>query len=153
MHTTPQQPPAPAQIRIDRSYPVAVDKVWRAWTDPQALSRWFGVGKPGTVTEAEIDLRVGGRYRIVSRLPDGGTNEVTGEYQQVQLHRRLVFTWAWRSTPERVSRVSIDFMAQADGTALCFVHDQFFDDQARLNHTRGWTSLFEQLDAVVQDGA
>jgi uncharacterized protein YndB with AHSA1/START domain len=144
-----EQQQAPAQVRIERHYPCAVDQVWGAWTDPQALSRWFGTGKPGAVTQAEIDLRVGGHYRIVTRLPDGGTNDVSGQYQEVVQNSRLVFTWAWASTPERVSRVSIEFVARDAGTTLCFVHDRFFDDQARANHERGWSSLFEQLDAFV----
>ncbi len=145
-----QQQQAQAQVRVDRDYPFAVEKVWRAWTDPQTLSRWFGAGKPGTVTDAEIDLRVGGRYRIVSNLPDGVTNNVSGEYQEVVLHSRLVFTWAWHSTPDRVSRVSIDFVARDGGTLLRFVHDRFFDEQACVNHEHGWTSIFEQFDAVLQ---
>jgi uncharacterized protein YndB with AHSA1/START domain len=148
MLDTPQQQ-SPAQVRVDRSYPFSVEKVWRAWTDPQALSHWFGKVRPGTVTEAEIDLREGGHYRIVSRLPDGGTNEVSGHYLQVLTHRRLVFTWAWRSTPERVSRVCIDLVAQDTGTVMHFVHDQFFDEQARINHARGWATLFEQFDTAL----
>lgn len=148
METSQQQ--APAAVRIDRDYPCAVEKVWAAWTDPQALSQWFGIGRPGAVTQAEIDLRVGGRYRIVTRLPDGGANDVSGEYQEVVTHSRLVFTWAWASTPERVSRVSIDFVARPAGTAMKFVHDRFFDDQARINHERGWSSLLGHLDSFVQ---
>ena len=145
-----QQPqPAPAQVRIERHYPAAPHEVWRAWTQPQALSRWFGTDRPGAVTEAEIDLRVGGRYRIVNRLAGGETHDVSGEYLEVVPPSRLVFTWAWRSTPERVSRVSIDLVEQGGGTMLRFVHDRFFDDQARINHERGWQQLFTQLDAFV----
>ena len=114
------------------------------------VSRWFGASKPGAVTQAEIDLRVGGRYRIVTRLPDGGANDVSGHYEEVVRHRRLVFTWAWASTPERISRVSIDFVAGDAGTALHFVHDRFFDEQARANHERGWSSLFEHLDGFLR---
>src|SRR5262249_15601949 len=51
------------QVRVSRNYGVAPEEVWRAWTDPQALSQWFGPGDPQTTT-ADIDLRVGGRYRI-----------------------------------------------------------------------------------------
>jgi len=102
------------------------------------------------VTEAEIDLRVGGRYRIFSRLPDGGVNDVSGEYLEVQPGRRLVFSWAWHSTPERVSRVSIDLIEQGDGTLLRFVHDRFFDEQACRNHERGWQPTFAQLDVFLQ---
>lgn len=148
MESNQQQ--APAQVGIDRHYPCPIEKVWGAWTDPKALSLWFGMGRPGAVTQAEIDLRVGGRYRIVTRLPDGGANDVSGEYQEVVNNSRLVFTWAWASTPERVSRVSIDFVARDAGTALRFVHDRFFDDQARVNHERGWSSLFGHLDSFLQ---
>lgn len=81
---------AAAQVRFDRHYPVAVEKVWRAWTDPQALSRWFFAGRPGAVVEAEIDLRVGGRYRILTRLPDGETHDVGGEYQEVVDRKSVV---------------------------------------------------------------
>jgi uncharacterized protein YndB with AHSA1/START domain len=54
-------------LAITRHYPVAPEKVWRAWTDPQALSRWFGPGEMDTVIRAELDVRVGGRYRIEFR--------------------------------------------------------------------------------------
>jgi uncharacterized protein YndB with AHSA1/START domain len=139
-------------LEITRRWDAPPERVWQAWTDPQALSRWFGTGDPGCVTQAEIDLRVGGRYRIVTKRPDGQTNDVSGEYQEVVPHSRLAFSWAWQSTPERVSHVSIDFIASGGGTVLRFVHDRFFDDQARINHERGWLKLFGQLDAFFQPG-
>ncbi|WP_457425894.1 SRPBCC family protein [Roseateles sp. P5_E7] len=144
-----QEQRAPAQVRLERHYPVAVEKVWRAWTEPQALSRWFNAGKPGAVSEAEIDLRVGGRYRIVTRMADGQTNDVGGEYLEIAPQRRLVFSWAWHSTPDRVSRVSIDLSAQDGGTTPLFVHDRFFDEQARVNHERGWLMAFEHIDRLL----
>ncbi len=52
-------------------------------------------------------------------------------------HRRLVFTWAWKSTPERVSRISIALKSLADGTELSFAHGRFYDEKARANHERG----------------
>ena len=139
----------PAELRLSRSYNVAPEKVWRAWTEPQALSQWFGPGKAPSVTTAEIDLRVGGRYRIAFSTPDGDTHEVSGVYQEVVLHRRLVFTWAWRSTPERVSRVSIDLKPLANGCGLSFVHDRFFDATAHANHERGWMPFFDKLDEFL----
>ena len=142
----------PTQLSISRSYGVAPEKVWRAWTDPQALSQWFGNGKPGSVTTAEVDLRVGGRYRFAFTAPHGSgdVSEVSGVYQEVEPQRRLVFTWAWKSTPERVSRVRIDLKAMAGGTELHFVHDRFFDQQARINHEGGWKPMFEQLGGFLQ---
>jgi uncharacterized protein YndB with AHSA1/START domain len=141
------------QLRISRRYPVAPEKVWRAWTDPQALSAWFGPGDPGSVTLAELDVRAGGHYRIRFRTPDGEEHQVSGTYEAVEPGRRLVFSWAWQSTPERVSRVSIRIEPVPEGTELEFLHERFFDVAARDNHLRGWTATFEKLDAWINSGA
>lgn len=137
----------PSALCLRRRYPVSAEKVWRAWTDPQALIRWFGPGEPDSVTVAEVDLRVGGRYHIVFHTPDGEDHDVGGVYQEVVPHRRLVFSWAWRSTPERVSRVTLELEPQRDGGCeLLFTHDRFFDAAARANHERGWRPTFDKLD-------
>ena len=54
-------------LTLTRHYPVAPEKVWRAWTDPQALKQWWGPGGNDRVSVAEIDLRAGGRHRL--RIP------------------------------------------------------------------------------------
>ena len=138
------------ELRITRRYPVAPEKVWRAWTDPQALSAWFGPGEPNSVLIAELDVRAGGRWRVRFRTPDGEEHEVAGEYQGVVPHERLVFSWAWHSTPERVSLVAIRLRAADGGTELDFRHERFVDRQAREAHAHGWALTFEKLDAWVR---
>lgn len=137
------------QLRITRRYPVRREKVWRAWTDPQALSAWFGPGGPNSVTQADIDLREGGRYTIAFRTPDGAQHRVSGLYLVVQPPGRLVFSWSWQSTPERVSRVSLVLREVQEGCELEFLHEQFFDQVARDNHQRGWAATFDKLDAFL----
>ena len=141
------------QLRLTRRYPVAAEKVWRAWTDPQALSAWFGPGEPHSVLVAELDVRAGGRYRIRFRTPDGEEHEVAGVYETVEPGRRLVFSWAWHSTPERVSRISIALQSVPGGTELHFLHERFFDQQARDNHERGWTGTLEKLERWLNSGS
>jgi len=102
------------------------------------------------VTTAEIDLRVGGCYRIVFRGASGDMNEVSGVYQEVVPHSRLVFTWAFKSTPERVSRVSIDLKPRGGSTEMRFLHDRFHDEEARVNHENGWQRAFANLDATLE---
>jgi len=140
-----QQRQQPAELSLSRSYSVPPEKVWRAWTEAQALSRWFGPGDGGTLAAADVDLRVGGRWRVAFDTPDGESHEVSGVYQEVVPGRRLVFTWAWKSTPERVSRISIELKPTAAGTELILVHDRFFDEQARVNHARGWQPALDKL--------
>lgn len=112
--------------------------------------RWFGPSPDTVATLAEIDLRVGGRYRIAFRSPDGEQNEVGGEYLEVVPRERLVFDWAFHSTPQRVSRVSITLAPAGEGTELTFVHDRFVDVQARDNHERGWHAFFQQLQHYTE---
>lgn len=135
------------ELRLTRRYPAPAEKVWRAWTDPQALSQWFGPAETTAVTQAELDVRVGGAWRIRFQTRDGVEHQVSGRYEEVEPHRRLVFTWAWQSTPERVSLVTIALRPVAGGTELDFCHTQFFDRAARDNHERGWTGIFAKLDA------
>ena len=141
------------RLQLVRTYRVGADKVWQAWTDPQALSRWFGPGDVGSVTLAELDVRVGGRYHIRFHTPDGEDHDVSGHYEVVEPPRRLVFSWAWKSTPERVSRVSIELLPVVGGTELRFVHDRFHDATARDNHQRGWLPTFAKLEAMLADSA
>jgi uncharacterized protein YndB with AHSA1/START domain len=139
-----------ASVRIDRHYRAAPQAVWRAWTDPQALSCWFGPGDGPSLVTAELDLREGGRFVLAFKTPDGETQRASGEYLQVEPPHRLVFSWAWKGTPERVSRISIELAPAAQGgTDLRFVHDRFVDEQARANHERGWTLFFVNLDRYV----
>ena len=138
-------------LRIVRSYPVAPEKVWRAWTDPHALARWFGPGGQQPVAAAELDVRVGGRYRVLFGGLDGRAHEVQGVYREVVPNRRLVFTWTWpRTTPERESLVTIELVKAGRGTELFFTHAQHFDETVRDNHRQGWTASFVSLEAYLK---
>ena len=137
-------------LAIERTYPVAPEKVWRAWTDPEAVKKWWGPGPDHSVSAAELDVRVGGRFRIVFGGAEGKDHECAGVYKEVVPHRRLVFTWCWpNTTPERVSLVTIEFKRVTGGTELDFRHEQFFDAQARDGHKRGWSAALDQLDAYL----
>jgi uncharacterized protein YndB with AHSA1/START domain len=138
-------------LTLTRRYPVAPEKVWRAWTEPEAVKRWFGPGPGEPVSAAELDVRVGGRFRIVFGGADGKAHECAGVYREVVPNRKLVFTWCWpNSTPDRISVVSIEFRQSAEGTDLIFRHEQFFDEAARDGHKRGWSGALEKLDAFLQ---
>ena len=138
-------------LALTRSYHVAPEKVWRAWTDPEALKRWWGPGAPQPVALAQLDLRVGGRFRILFGGPEGKDHEVQGVYKEVVPNRRLVFTWTWpNSTPERESLVTIEFKAVGRGTELVFRHEQLFDEAVRDGHRRGWTESLVKLEQFLR---
>ncbi|WP_346283231.1 SRPBCC domain-containing protein [Bradyrhizobium sp. BRP22] len=112
--------------------------------------QWFGPAnvKPGSV-RAELDVRAGGRYRISFSGNDGEYHEVGGVYREVVPNERLVFSWAWHSTPERESLVTVSLRQDGAGTLLSLHYEQFADETARDNHERGWTELFAKLENFV----
>jgi uncharacterized protein YndB with AHSA1/START domain len=94
---------------------------------------------------AETDVRVGGRFRIVFRMASGEEHDVRGVYREVAPNEKLVFTWSWRTMPERESLVRIELQPDGAGTLLTLTHEQFFDEAARDSHRQGWTGALEKL--------
>ncbi len=135
-------------LTLKRRLKAAPAKVFSAWTEPEKIKRWFG---PGAVqcTHAEFDLRVGGRYMIAATSPDGEKHQVGGTIREVVANEKLVYTWAWHSTPERESLVTVEFKPDGDGTLLTLRHQRFVDEEARDRHQHGWNGALEKLDKFL----
>ena len=123
-------------------------KVFAAWTDPEKMKRWMGPGEI-IAARAEVDPCVGGRYRIVMHAPNGEEYDVGGVYREVVANEKLVLTWAWKSTPERESLVTLLLKPDGDGTLLTLTHEQFSDEESRDNHKQGWNSTLDKLESFV----
>jgi uncharacterized protein YndB with AHSA1/START domain len=109
--------------------------------------RWFGPDS-GKVLRADLDVRVGGRYDIGFRSEDGEEHNVSGVYREVVKNEKLQFTWAWRSTPERESLVTVLVKPDGDGSILTLIHEQFFDEPARDRHQYGWNGALNKLEKL-----
>lgn len=136
-------------LTIKRRFNAPPAKVFSAWIEPEKVKRWMGPGEVKAVL-AEIDPRNGGHYHWIMQAPNGEQYDVSGVYREFIPNEKLVFTWAWKSTPERESLVTIVLKPDGDGTLLTLTHEQFFDDDARDRHNQGWTGAllkFEQLFA------
>ena len=152
----PAQPaeklPVKPSVTLKRRLNAAPAQVYAAWTNPAQLARWFGPA--GTVegsVVAELDVRVGGRFRAsFTGGLDGNSeyHEVGGTYREVVPNQKLVFTWAWHTTPERESLVTITIKPDGDGSLLTLHHEQFFDQAACDGHTRGWNQTLDKFEAL-----
>ena len=112
------------------------------------MTQWWGGADTSKPAIAETDLRVGGRFRVQFHTPDGQHHSVSGVYREIVPDRKLVFSWAWQSTPERQSQVTIDLKPDDDSTVLTLTHEQFVDEKARDDHRRGWTLALDKLEKV-----
>ena len=138
-------------IELRRSFRAAADRVFHAWTQPTALRQWWC--PVGWVADAvEIDLRVGGAYRIAMRR-SGGTDAVAvcGRFLEIMPPERLVFTWRWEGafldSPE--TRVVIELRQFGDITELILRHENFTEDDMRQQHWSGWLAACGRLDRML----
>jgi uncharacterized protein YndB with AHSA1/START domain len=134
-------------LTLKRHLNAAPAKVFAAWTDPEKVKHWMGPGEV-KVLRVESDPRPGGSFRWVMRSPDGETHDVSGVYREVVPDRKLVFTWAWITMPERESLVTVDIKPDGDGSLLTLTHEQFFDADARDRHQGGWTGALDKMEKM-----
>jgi len=136
-------------LTLTRRLQAAPERVWHAWTDPQALRRWFGPSDELTMLVAEADVRVGGRFRIAMKALDGEVHDARGVYREVVRNKKLVFTWAWHSTPEQESLVTVRLEPDGTGTRLTLSHEQFADAAVRDRHQEGWGGCLDKLERFL----
>jgi len=134
-------------IELERTFGAPPGAVFRAWTDPAIMVKWLAP-RPYRCESAELDVRVGGRYRIAMHNPENGNRPlVGGVYEAVEPGKRLVFTWKWENNEswQDGSRVTVELSAVDGGTLLRLRHERLPNDKEREGHVKGWTACLEQL--------
>ncbi len=136
------------RVVVERVLPAPPADVFDAWTDPESLRVFMC---PGEVThsDVEVDVRVGGRFRIVMHRGTDGLVH-TGEYRVVDPPHRLVFTWFSPATGPGGSLVSLHLTPHEHGTRLVLVHEQLPSDDVAGRHRIGWTDIIEKLDRTLR---
>src|SRR5512134_4124766 len=90
--------PTDEQILITRKFDAPKELVWKAWTTPELVRRWWHANR-GEMTVCEIDLRVGGTWRYVMVTPDGLEVGFHGEYREIVPNERIVSTEVYEGVP------------------------------------------------------
>jgi uncharacterized protein YndB with AHSA1/START domain len=143
-------------VKVRRTYNASVAAAFDAWTNPEALEKWFGP----TGYRAEVlshDLRVGGGWRFLMVAPDGEAFHHFGTFVEISPPHRLAFTWAseeqvegWRDENGDPTLVTVDFGPRADGVEVRITHERLQSDTARGALTGGWAGGLEALDDFLK---
>jgi uncharacterized protein YndB with AHSA1/START domain len=143
-------------IELQRRFRASPERVFRAWTQPVALREWWC--PPGWLAGAiEIDLRVGGAYRIAMSRADNADARVSvgGRFLEVKPPERLVYTWRWEGAftemPETL--VTLELRGSGDETLLTLLHDNFSELGVRQQHRSGWIAACDRLDRAMRPPA
>jgi uncharacterized protein YndB with AHSA1/START domain len=135
---------------VRRTIQASPERVFEAWTQPAHLRRWWGP-RPVTCSDAEIDLRVGGSYRIGNLLPDGKVLWIAGEFEVVEPPHRLVYSWRVGDAGSDSSRVTVRFEPRDGGTEVIVVHERIDTEATRADHEKGWLGCLDGLALFSQE--
>jgi glutathione S-transferase len=138
-------------LTVTRTIRAPRQKVYDAFVKPELVRQWFGP-RGFTVTRADIDARIGGRYRMAMRPKTGETYTVAGEYRELSPPDRLSFTWKWQeepmnALPETLVTVTLTERRAAHGveTEVKLLHSGFPAAGPRDAHAHGWSSQMNDL--------
>jgi uncharacterized protein YndB with AHSA1/START domain len=138
-------------LYLTRVVPATRERVFAAWTTPDAVKAWFGPGDC-EVLDARIDLRIGGKYSIVMSTERLGQISVSGQYKEVQPPDKLIYTWRWEGSAEltdATSLVTVEFVPAGSATEIRLTHEQFPSLESRDNHGHGWKGALDQFAKYV----
>lgn len=139
-------------VVIERLFNAPVNLVWLIWTEPEFIKIWFGSDPNGTVLSADIDLSVGGKYRISFKDSDNSMHTAFGEYLEVSEFLKLHYTWEWESEAGHISDVVVEFIPQAEKTLLILKHSNLNPNSIH-GYYDGWNGALDKIvKKVIEKG-
>ena len=148
------------QLQLTRVFDAPRELVFKAWNDANQFPKWFGAAacEGSSLRSVKLDPRVGGKYRLQVRMPDGEFFTTVGIYREVKPPERLVFTWQFETDgsgdgfgevepPEML--VTVEFKGRGKQTELTLTHEKFASVESRDRHEHGWTRCLDSLGKFV----
>ena len=141
---------APTMLHVRRRFAAPRERVFEAWTEPDLLVRWF-TPFVGSSSDAEIDLRVGGAWRVKMKPRLWPSGHAFGTYLEVEVPSRLVYTLAWEGFPlGPETLVTVEFQDADGATDVVLVQERLGTRRGRVGHARGWQLTLTRLGQVVE---
>ena len=138
-------------LKIRRTFQAPRERVFRAWTDAAELARWFAPSAEYTTVVPELDLKVGGKYKLEMQHKGGNINKVGGTYREIVPPEKIVFTWRWENDPSaHESLVTIEFLDLGPATEVLLTHAQLPNVDQRDKHSQGWDGCLTRLEQYVE---
>jgi uncharacterized protein YndB with AHSA1/START domain len=141
--------PSDYAVRIERTFDAPAEVVFDAWTRPEVMRRWFHCEPDWETPQAEVDLRVGGKVRILMRRPDGSEAGATGEYTLIDRPRRLQMTWTFDDEPSNRQRMELSFSESEGSTTVVMVNSGISTDERRNAQHDGWQGCLDELGKAL----
>jgi uncharacterized protein YndB with AHSA1/START domain len=137
-------------LHIERVLPAPALTVFEMHAEPGLLAQWWGP-KGFSAPDIELELRVGGRYRITMQPPEGDAFFLSGEFRAVEPGTRLAYTFRWEPPDADDQETLVEFSLQDLGgtTRVTVAQGPFATEERRALHVQGWTESLDRLEALM----
>jgi uncharacterized protein YndB with AHSA1/START domain len=137
-------------VRLERSVVAPRQLVFSMFTARNRLARWWGPSG-FSAPSVELDVRVGGRYRIEMQPPEGDAFWLSGEFREVEAPARLAYTFRWEEPDpdDRENLVVVTLRERGQATSVVIEHGPFATEARRSLHEQGWSDCLDRLEATV----
>lgn len=146
--------PDDATLVVRRVLKAKPELVFETWTSGEHIRQWMRPEPGMQVPFATMDVRVGGKFRIQMQMPDGEYFTAVGEFQEVEVPRRLVYTWDWEKDGSgteygevegKPTLITVDFLERGEQTELILTHSRFDTVTRRDSHAGGWDRIVQSF--------
>lgn len=141
----------PLFLEISRVFDAPTSLVFKMWSSPEHLARWWGP-KNFTATSERFEFRDGGRYRHVIHGPNDHHYGMSGTYLEIVVPEKIVFTFAWddeNGLPGDQSVITVRLHPEGTGTRMTFHQTPFADIETRDSHMDGWGECLDRLSDAL----
>lgn len=131
-------------LTVSRVVPGRRERVFRAWTKPGEVKKWWTVGEGWIASSVKIDLRVGGKFSLANEADTGASTVITGEYLVVEPPSKLVYTWRFPGAPPEPGTIAVEFHDLGPQTDVVVTHTKVSKEMV-LGAIQGWEAALASL--------
>jgi len=133
------------KVQLEIYLSASIEEVWKAWTEPDRIAKWFGSDPNGNVLKAILNVYPGGLFEVTFKDSDQTEHTSFGVYSVVREFSDLEFSWNWKSEPGVESLVAVELKVENNFTRMLFKHERL-GKGSQHNYEEGWKNTFLKLE-------
>jgi len=132
------------QLSIKQTFDAPISRLFECFTLPELIQQWHSPDDSMGIA-AEVDLRVGGNYRIEMTRQDGQSHVAIGQYHEIEEPNKLVYSWRWEGAEGPDTMITVNFKQSGAQTEVELIHTGFENNDTTQHHSQGWKGIFDRL--------
>jgi len=132
------------KLSITQTFSATASRLFACFTQADLLNQWHAPSDTMAIS-AEVDLKIGGRYRIAMTELEGKTHTAVGICKEIDEPRKLVYSWRWEGSEDPDTLVTVEFKQDGQQTEVTLTHENFPNSEVTTHHSQGWSGIYRRL--------